>query len=322
MARQEEGGGGWKKFLWDSELQTCMGRTGSSWFKILGFYVLFYIFLGGFFMATMKVFLLTVDMALPKWTDRVLPPGLSARPRFGKSDLTFNPEKLATWEVFTKSMEDYLKQYDTFEKPMEKYVDCGVMPNPPRLPQGKIYPTPCHFYREWLGPCSGTRDLNFGYDVGQPCLIIRLNRAMDFVPEAPTNDTGESFSPNLLPVKCYAKHKQDEHLIGQVSYYGFSAEPLPLFVPPIPTRSTSDAPITTRAPVVQSQSQAGIPLQYFPWYPGKSPKRLTPLVAVQFLNLTRGQELKVECTISAANIKFSARDKNQGRLNVKFFIEE
>uniref|UniRef100_A0A8C4WZP3 Sodium/potassium-transporting ATPase subunit beta n=1 Tax=Eptatretus burgeri TaxID=7764 RepID=A0A8C4WZP3_EPTBU len=297
MARREEGGG-WKKFLWDSELQTCMGRTASSWFKILGFYVLFYIFLGGFFMATMKVFLLTVNMELPKWTDRVLPPGLSLRPRFGKSDLTFHPEKSDTWEGFTESMKAYLEQYNTFEKPMQEYADCGVLPKPPRLPQGGKYPTPCRFYREWLGPCSGTYDLNFGYDVGKPCLIIRLNRAMDFVPQ----------------------HTQDEHLIGQVEYYGFSSDPLPHSAPPTPAPTTTNAPIMTPAPA--AQSQAGIPLQYFPWYPGKSPKRLTPLIAVHFLNLTRGQELKVECTVTAANIKLSTRDKNQGKLNVKFFIED
>uniref|UniRef100_T1H1P3 Uncharacterized protein n=1 Tax=Megaselia scalaris TaxID=36166 RepID=T1H1P3_MEGSC len=59
---------GFSKFLWDSETSQCLGRTGSSWAKILCFYVIFYAALSGFFASIFAVFWkCTLDMDRPKW---------------------------------------------------------------------------------------------------------------------------------------------------------------------------------------------------------------------------------------------------------------
>ncbi|XP_061640827.1 sodium/potassium-transporting ATPase subunit beta-233-like [Phyllopteryx taeniolatus] len=293
--------GGWKKFLWDSEKGELLGRTGGSWFKIIVFYIIFYGCLAGIFIGTIQALLLTLSNYKPTWQDRVAPPGLSHTPRSDKSEVSFNPKEVETYLPYSKALRDFLAKYDDDKQvnPM-KFEDCGDEPgeykNRGDLESDTGVRRACRFSRSLLGPCSGLddKDKDFGFDKGQPCVIVKLNRIVNFRPRPPlSNETipeeaQPKVQPNLIPIYCTNKREEDAGKIGEIKYYGIAN---------------------------------GFPLQYYPYY-GKllHPHYLQPLVAVHFTNLTRNEELRIECKVYGENISYSDKDRYQGRFDIKITV--
>ncbi|MGH0155652.1 UNVERIFIED_CONTAM: hypothetical protein FKN15_029295 [Acipenser sinensis] len=354
MSRGKENDGGWKKFIWDSEKKEFLGRTGSSWLKILAFYVVFYGFLAGIFIGTIQVLLLTTSSYKPTYQDRVAPPGLSHTPKTLKTEIEFTQDDPKTYEEYVNAMDKFLlkynqdnqkdsllfddckclshtpktlkteieftqddpKTYEEYVNAMDKFLlkynqdnqkdsllfdDCKSAPTPPimrgNLDQSDGGKRVCRFHREWLGNCSGLQDRTYGYSEGKPCFIVKINRIVSYVPQPPqTNDSipseaHERVQPNLIPIHCAAKKEEDKDKLGQVNYFGMA-------------------------------NTGGFPLQYYPYY-GKllQPQYLQPLVAVQFTNLTVGSELRIECKAYGENIKYSDKDRYQGRFEVKILVK-
>uniref|UniRef100_A0A674EQN5 Sodium/potassium-transporting ATPase subunit beta n=1 Tax=Salmo trutta TaxID=8032 RepID=A0A674EQN5_SALTR len=267
--------------------------------KILGFYLIFYAFLAGVFIGTIQALLLTLSNYKPTWQDRVAPPGLSHTPRSDKSEIAFNLNDVETYLSYTKAMREFLVMYDDDkQRDQMKYEDCGEQPedykNRGDLESDVGIRKACRFQRSWLGPCSGMEDRDFGFKEGKPCLIVKLNRIVNFRPRPPSSNESipegaqTKVQPNVMPIFCTNKREEDAGKIGEVKYYGIGD---------------------------------GFPLQYYPYY-GKllHPQYLQPLVALQFINLTMNTELRIECRAYGENIGYSEKDKFQGKFDVKFTV--
>ncbi|XP_015249940.1 PREDICTED: sodium/potassium-transporting ATPase subunit beta-1 [Cyprinodon variegatus] len=299
MSGNKESDGGWRKFMWDSEKREFLGRTGGSWFKIFLFYVIFYGCLAGIFIGTIQAMLLTLHDYKPTYQDRVAPPGLSHTPRSEKSEISFTISKEETYKKYVESMAAFLTQYDDDKQEDDmKYEDCGGTPLS-YIDRGMLDDKDlgtrksCRFSRNLLGSCDGIADPTFGFKEGKPCLIVKLNRIVNYRPRAPKNESlpeelkGRSFD-NVIPISCKNKREEDEGKIAGIKYYGIGG---------------------------------GFPLQYYPYY-GKRlhPHYLQPLVAIHFTNLTMNEELRIECKVYGENIDYNEKDRYQGRFDVKFVI--
>lgn len=292
--------GGWKRFLWNSDTGELLGRTGSSWFKIFVFYVIFYGCLAGIFIGTIQAMLLTLSNYKPTWQDRVAPPGLTHTPRSEKSEFAFNTRETETYLHYTKSLRDFLAKYnDDVQVDQMRFEDCGDEPadykNRGDLEQDVGVRKACRFSRRLLGPCSGLDDPEFGFKEGKPCMIVKLNRIVNFRPRPPNSngsipeEAQPKVQPNLIPIYCTNKKEGDAGKVGEIKYYGIGG---------------------------------GFPLQYYPYY-GKQlhPQYLQPLVALQFTNLTRNTEVRIECKAFGENIKYSDKDRYQGRFEFRIQID-
>ncbi|KAL4608793.1 sodium/potassium-transporting ATPase subunit beta-233-like isoform X1 [Arapaima gigas] len=298
-AANKEEDGGWKKFLWNSEKKEFLGRTGGSWSKIFLFYLIFYGCLAGIFIGTIQVMLLTLSDYKPTYQDRVAPPGLTHTPRSEKAEFIFNVNRPESYFMYTQVLHKLLEMYDD-DKQLDqlKYEDCGEYPSDFK-DRGDIESEvgvrkACRFKRSWLGACSGLNDRDFGFKDGKPCLIIKLNRIINFIPKPPSSNDSipvearEKVQPNVIPVFCASKKEEDAEKIGEVKYFGIGG---------------------------------GFPLQYYPYY-GKllQSQYLQPLVGIKFNNLTENTELRIECKVFGENIYYNDKDRYQGRFEIKITV--
>ncbi|XP_037554219.1 sodium/potassium-transporting ATPase subunit beta-1a [Nematolebias whitei] len=299
MSGHKDSDGGWRNFIWSSEKKEFLGRTGGSWFKILLFYVIFYGCLAGIFVGTIQAMLLTLNDYKPKYQDRVAPPGLSHTPLSEKSEISFKVNDAASYMKYIEKMNELLNKYnDTRQTTDLKFEDCGDTPQHYK-DRGSLESdsdgqrTACRFNRTLLKSCSGLSDGTYGFKEGKPCLIVKLNRIVNFLPRVLSNeslpDALKNRSDNVIPIYCKNKREEDADKIGEIKYYGIGE---------------------------------GFPLQYYPYY-GKRlhPQYLQPLVAIHFTNLTLDTELRIECKAYGENIKFSEKDRYQGRFDVKFTVK-
>jgi len=299
MSGNKDSDGGWRTFLWNSEKREFLGRTGCSWFKIILFYVIFYVCLAGIFVGTIQALLLTLSSYKPTYQDRVAPPGLSHTPRSDKSEIAFSMSDETAIKKYTDTMSTFLEKYnDDVQIDEMKFEDCGGTPQPYKdrgpLDSNAGQRKACRFSRRLLGSCSGLSDPFYGFKEGRPCLIVKLNRIVNFRPKAPSSNESlpdslqAKLQPNMIPIFCKNKRDEDADKVTEIKYFGMGD---------------------------------GFPLQYYPYY-GKQlhPQYLQPLVAIQFSNITWNQEVRIECKAYGANIKYSEKDRYQGRFDVKLTI--
>ncbi|XP_054886471.1 sodium/potassium-transporting ATPase subunit beta-233-like [Poeciliopsis prolifica] len=281
--------GKWMEKIWNSETGEFCGRTGNSWLKISMFYVFFYAFLIGVFSCTIIVLLKTLPINRPKHQDRILPAGLSFEPYAHNFDIVFSQKNPISYEKYVKSLKAFIERYQDDKQTDDlKYEDCGSTPTT-YTERGEVEGTTkqkksCRFSRKVLQECSGETDDTFGFKEGKPCLLLKINRVIDYRPKPPTSSvklpdelSGKPLD-NVVPVHCTNRWKRDDGLVGEVKYFGFGGI-------------------------------GGFPMQYYPYY-GKrlQSNYLQPLVGVKFANLTRNKEIRLQCRMYGSGYNMDTRD--------------
>ncbi|KAK2911873.1 hypothetical protein QQF64_027743 [Cirrhinus molitorella] len=280
----------WKEFFWNPRTREFCGRTASSWGLILLFYLAFYIFLAGLFALTMYVMLQTLDDHRPTYQDRLSTPGMMIRPKGEQLEIAYTVEYTETWERYVQALNNFLSPYNDSVQAQKNY-ECKPDQYFIQEDSGSLKNFPkrsCQFQRSILGICSGLEDRFYGYNEGKPCIIIKLNRVIGLLP---SKDGQPPY------VTCGAKSYKvgkdqwanDEEKLGELEYF--------------PPNGTFN-------------------LMYYPYYGKKAQVNYSqPLVAIKFLNITKNEDVNVECKINANNIPDgSERDKFAGRVSFKLRI--
>ncbi|XP_058482817.1 sodium/potassium-transporting ATPase subunit beta-2b isoform X2 [Solea solea] len=203
---------GWKEYIWNPRTREFLGRTASSWGLIFVFYLVFYIFLAGMFTLTMYVMLQTLDDHKPTWQDRLSTPGMVMTPKTDETfEIIYTVQDTESWDIYTQTLEKFLSSYNESVQ-VQKNEECVPDQYFEQKDSGDVKNNPkrsCQFNRTMLGDCSGLQDRYYGYNLGKPCIIIKLNRVIGMLPGK------DGQAPYIT---CGAK-REDTSKIGELEYF-------------------------------------------------------------------------------------------------------
>jgi len=317
-----EGCGSFCTFLYDSEKGTVLGRGGASWARISVFYLFYYTFLASLF--SLSIFLtwnILNQADQPYLQIRLQGPGLTAEPKLeSKSsyskDISFNMRNPNSYQKYVARLRSYLKKYNSDNQTGDDWVQCGgkTMFNE----DGKL----CKQDLADLGTC-GDVNSNFGYDIGQPCILLRVNRIIGWQPvpyvldgsalgfddqdsrrsdsKAPSLDEvlsvdNTNYNPQTMYVSCYGKKKGDKPLLNNG--------------------------VETAVSDKVKYFPRGFPFYNYPYMGVKLQKGyLSPLVAVQFTDVQKNKLIRVNCKVYSPNIIDDQRTE-QGYIEFKLQVND
>uniref|UniRef100_A0A336LVH5 CSON005458 protein n=1 Tax=Culicoides sonorensis TaxID=179676 RepID=A0A336LVH5_CULSO len=295
---------GFRQFLWNSETSQFMGRTGSSWAKILFFYLIFYAVLVGFFAGLLAVFYQTLDTNMPKWqlSNGLIGanPGLGFRPMPPESNVEstliwFKASDDSNTKYWIKELNDFLEPYrQAKEKKGDNRVDCSFN-NPP---EGEKV---CVVDIDKFEQCVPKN--NFSYPKSKPCVFLKLNKIYNWRPTLynASKDLPEKMpkhlkdhiameekknnkNTNMVWISCEGENPADVENIGSIQYY----------------------------------PKKGFPSYYFPYLNQRD--YLPPLVAIYFENPKKGVLINIECKAWARNIHHD-RTERRGSVHFELMVD-
>jgi sodium/potassium-transporting ATPase subunit beta len=294
--------GGFKQFLWNPNTKEFLGRSGSSWAKILIFYIIFYACLAAFWAIMLLIFYQTIDKNEPKWKleeSRIgKNPGLGFRPRppADKVESTliwFTSGPTGNYKPWADRLGKFLKNYenDTGKATgrgsavAQSGCDGTGSPEP-----GTFCPFELKTQLKGDDPCNLSND--YGYLLGTPCVLIKLNKIYGWEPKPYGSGNYPSNMPNPekvtdhngIIITCEGENPADKENIGPIRYT------------PSQTIKSVFFPFT---------NQAGYN---------------SPFVMVQFKEPTRGVLINIECKAWASNIKHDRQDR-EGSVHFELLID-
>lgn len=290
---------GFKVFLYNKNSGQFCGRTCSSWCKITVFYIIFYLCLSAFWTIMLIIFYQTLDTQRPKWElegSRIgTVPGLGFRP----TPPDENIDSTLIWfkhgghdtkkNHWIDSLEKFLKPYYEQDKNKDdEHHGICTEDDTSDKKANKVCRFPLSAIKE---PC--TRNKSFGYDVGHPCVLIKLNRIFNWVPEPyeagkfppkmPVNITSV-YDYKSVYIWCEGENAADQENMGVVNY--------------LPTNTIAN--------------------YYFPFT--NQPHYVSPFVFVHFTKPKPGILINIECKAWAKNIEHD-RMERKGSVHIELLVD-
>ncbi|XP_070825018.1 potassium-transporting ATPase subunit beta-like [Chaetodon trifascialis] len=221
-------------FVWNSDNGTLMGRTPEKWVYISLYYVAFYVVMTSLFSLAIWTLMYTLDPYTPDYQDRLSSPGVMVWPdTYGEEnvDISYNISDKASWMKMVNILQGFLKPYnDTMQLECNRYnctkgkyfiQDTFSAPNHTKWA--------CPFTQSMLGACSGLEDPTFGYNCTMPCVIIKMNRIINFLPSNQTrgppyvNCTVLDGQANVANITYFPEGGRMD--LSYFPYYGKKAQP-------------------------------------------------------------------------------------------------
>jgi len=302
-----------KYFLYNPDTGEVFTRTPLSWLLIIGFYIIYYSFLVGFWAACLNVFFLTLPVGTedgPRWKGDSsligLNPGVGLRPAptdalidsqmfyLNKSSTNDKSSNLAGEGDlnidYAVRMKNYLDKY--YNKDMVRPQECDE--NRLRQNASTLKEDACPFEFEELGSCKEYPYgfINQGEDSNiSPCIYLKLNKIYNWnpVPIKEADLDKVEYADMTPQLKEIIKNTDDKNQIWLDCKGRFAADKEQLDM--------------TFFPPTQS-----IPIKYFPFQGGEYQP---PLVAVRLnvASVQSGQLIHVQCKAWYEGVVHNTRDK-------------
>ncbi|KAI5090139.1 potassium-transporting ATPase subunit beta-like [Silurus meridionalis] len=221
-------------FVWNSDEGKIMGRTPERWVYISLYYAAFYVVMTSLFSLAIYVLMYTLDPYTPDYQDRLKSPGVMVWPDTYNDEvleISYNMSDKKDWMKMSKILQDFLIPYNDTKQSQCNHYNCttGKYFFQHKFNAPKHTKWSCPFYQSTLGSCSGLDDHTFGYNTSQPCVIIKMNRVINFLPN---NGTGSAPYVNCTVlegednVQGYTYYPVNGSLdLSYFPYYGKLAQP-------------------------------------------------------------------------------------------------
>ncbi|XP_075876207.1 potassium-transporting ATPase subunit beta-like [Nelusetta ayraudi] len=221
-------------FVWNSENGTVMGRTPKKWVYISLYYSAFYVVMTSAFLLSIWALMRSLDPYTPDYQDRLQSPGVMVWPdTYGEEDveITYNTSDRASWMRMADILHEFLQPYNDSRQRECNYYNCTkgkyFIQNTFSAPEHTKWA--CPFTQSMLGACSGSQDPTFGYNCTMPCVIIKMNRIINFLP---SNHSDLPLYVNCTILDGQANVNKIEYFphggamdLSYFPYYGKQAQP-------------------------------------------------------------------------------------------------
>jgi len=305
------------RFVYNPSEGTVLGRGGKSWARISVFYLFYYAFLAALFTISVTVCFHCLDEYTPYYQNRLENPGVTIQPKIPphislEKDIFYSVSDADSYGKYTAQLDDFLEAYDADKQTGDDWKDCDYsLANTDAVFNDNNTTPSCKFDAATkLGPC-GTGD--YGYAEGEPCVLVKLNRVINWLPLGyadPADSEAGEFSKSP-PLSDLLDGKTSKSHLLYVSCYGMKEE--------------DRINLNGEAAQVSKQTKyypEGLPFGFYPYYGAKhQPNYLSPVVGVQFTNVTKGELISVGCKVYARNID-EMEKLESGYFNFKLQIDE